>query len=382
MLGLLLLLAAAQPAPAPALGAPEAVQVQTLGTAPIADNAKMASVDLVLVGEDRLFLRMRDKAGAKAGGVELAPVATLLAALADKRLAPLWPALLAHAGPDPGRHRDRLLARTETGIRLASPQVSTGDAQSERIAEPWVLASLQRLDAMAEAGRFEEGAREMQAAIARAAAGRHNTDPFAEFQLRAALARQYAMHDLPDRALAVLAEGEKNPRSRNDCIVNYWVNRAAILAELGRYAEALALVDATAAKSRKIRGGRIFDDSQLHFGWIRACALNGLGRTAEAVSAYAPLREAGPEMAGTRARALVCMHDDEGLAAELIRQLSGPGLPATAVVALQPGASAAGLFRQAYARAAARADVRAAFDVRARVLPPVFEPALRGWAAP
>ena len=87
MILLVAFLLAAAPVPAP----PETAR--TIATAAVPGDPRVASADLVSVPGDRLSLRLLDSTGAKVGGQELASVSTVLAVLADRKLAPFWPAV-------------------------------------------------------------------------------------------------------------------------------------------------------------------------------------------------------------------------------------------------------------------------------------------------
>jgi len=76
------------------------------------------------------------------------------------------------------------------------------------------------------------------------------------------------------------------------------------------------------------------------------------------------------------------MEDEEGLASELIAQLNGFDLPVHAALGLQPAHNFSGPHREVLSKAFARPDVRAAFDARARILPPELQPAARRWSSP
>lgn len=373
--------AAAQPAaplPAQATAAePAQGGIRTLATISFAGGGRIAAADLIFVPDDRLFLRTRDAAGGKIKGIEIATVDAALEVLADRRLAPFWPALLEFAGPDLARLRDRSLARTEAGTRLGMPQASATTMRELALAEGWALAAIQRLEAMVQAGRFDEGMSEAKAALAAASA---RSEDSSRFMLRSSLAWYLAGRDRTDEGLAVLEQGEKNLRVPLYA-VNYWLTRAAILAGAGRYGESLALADATIARIGKRRMGDIYWDAHFHFAWIRACALKGLGRGAEAASLLPAIAAADAELAPHRLRAYACLGDESALAAELVRQLGDEEMPASAAWLLQRVGSSREPGSEIFRRAASRADVRAAFDARARTLPAELGPAMRHWSA-
>jgi hypothetical protein len=367
----LALLLAAAPVP------PTAETVRTIATVAIADNARVAAADLVAVPGGRLFVRTRNAAGMKVGGTELASVRSVLAVLADRRLAPFWPAVAEFAGPDLVRHRDRLLERTAEGVRLGISPLSPANMRQLALADSRAQAARQRFEAMVEAGRLDAGLAEAGEAIARAAADKSNDAPNGEFGLRIAAAGALASNDRVDEALAMLEAGERSAHTYKEFRRNYWINRAALLVEAGRYAEGLRWADAAVASART---GPAYADVYVHFAWIRGCALQGLGRAAEAAAQYLIVDAAtAPELAQARLRALACLADDDRFAAELIRQLQTGDVPSEVAVMLRSVQLTPGRWRPVWRRAASRPDVRAALDARARPLPPELTPALRNW---
>jgi tetratricopeptide (TPR) repeat protein len=370
--------------PAADSAAPPKVWAQTaaapapriLASVILSGNEAFGSADLVEWGKDRLILEKKNRLGQRIERSELGSLQSLLAILGDKRLAVFWPLILERTGPDLVRSRDVLLARTAVGLRTEEPQLLPDDAAEAELIGSRTVAWLQRLNAMEEAGRLDDGIVEAQAEIARAAEGDSLRDAYAEFALRARMSSLLAANDRPYQALRMFVDGEARLRKPR-FLLDYWVNRAALLADMGRYADALALMDRLIARARLME---TFGNSRLHFAWIRACALKGLGRTREAGDEYVHARNSGRDMAQARLRAMVCMRDEDGLARELVRQLTGSIVPADAALLLQSAWRGSSRHRAMYARALARADVRAAFDARARLLPSEMEPALRHWA--
>jgi tetratricopeptide (TPR) repeat protein len=373
LLTALLLAAAAAQTPA----APPAEAVRTVATTAITEDPRVAAVDLVSVSGGRLAVRARGPAGAVVYGSELASVRDALAVLADRRLAALWPAVTDFAGRDLERQRQRLLDRTAEGVRTGVPPASAETMRQLSLNEGWALAARQRFDAMSETGRLDEGLREIRPAFARAAAGKGEPDVFAHFSLRVGVASELASQGRVEEALDMLEQGEKSRHTRTSFRGNYWVNRAAILAEAGRHSEALRWVDSARAFARKVNA---YADAQVQFAWIRACALRGLGRTGEAEAEYRIVEAASGPLVRLRLRALACMGDEDRLAAELIRQLGTDEMPSKVALMLRMAQVSPFAWARPFARAAARPAVRAALEARSRPLPAEMTPALRGWA--
>ena len=177
---------------------------------------------------------------------------------------------------------------------------------------------------------------------------------------------------------------------KNDYVLNLQINRAAYLAQSGRFKEALDAIDAAGAAyatsgSGKVRG------SDRNFAWVRACALNGLGRRDEAAADFVRFGEAQTRPGrrvvlqrdeSIRIRGYLCMGDEDALARELIA--AAPPLASGALLMLQPHQSDeryGELGRRAIAAVRLNPGVAAAYQHR-RELPPIFRPALNNWNTP
>lgn len=362
-----IILAAAAAAQAPAEPPDETLSVMTTA---VADDPRVAAADLVFGSGDRLSLRALDQEGIVVHGSELITVRDVLAVLADRKLAAFWPAVTEFAGGDLERQRARLLARTAQGFRSGA---GPGLAAKVRWNEAWALTARQRFDAMSEVGRIDEGLSEIRPVLARAAAGRRRSDEIAHGFLRAGVASELASQGRVDEALALLEAGEKSRSAAKRFRGDYRVDRAAILAEAGRYSEALRWVESAREQALKVDKDA---DADVRFAWIRACALAGLGRNGESETEYrrieAPVR--------LRLRALACMGDEDRLAAELIGQLATDEMPSKVALMLRMAEASPFPWARPFARAAKRADVRAALDARSRPLPEEMIPALRAWS--
>lgn len=318
---------------------------------------------------------------------EFAPVRgtlPLLTLLADRRLEPFWPAILEWAGPG-------LMRAVEADLALAKRQYEGGfglpaRATAESSVGSQGRALLQYASVLAEAGRRSEGVALLRARIAD---GKWTLAERTMLQLR--LASILDNGGDSEVALKVLAEGEADtPGTGYD--VNFTVNRAAMLAENGRFAEALKTIEAAQRLFDDLERGDIDDGgekvpgSNRQFDWIRACALWGLDRKAEANVLIKRMRAAPePRVDGLlparsvqiRTRADLCMHDYDHFASEILLSIEQSWVAPGAWIWLQPG------YRPRRPHVAAMAErlrndprIRAAMGERMRILPPEFTPAL------
>ena len=169
--------------------------------------------------------------------------------------------------------------------------------------------------------------------------------------------------------------------------VNATVSRAALLAEWGRYSEALyAIETAESVFDEQNKGDRI-PGSDRQFAWIRACALQGLGRIAEAEKAFA--RALGdrewrdPDFViqndrEVQLRARFCMRQADKVAEVLVRNLNGPGL-SSAPILLQPGYTRMHVDHRFLDSVRADPGVAPKAMGWVRVLPEEMRDAINGW---
>lgn len=348
-------------------------------------------VRLLVVGE-RAGLE-----GLPAGKAQwMRPIATpddALAVLADRKLEPLWPALLAWAGPDLGLFRDRYVADYRRNFERRSPADSL--SSGEMLARPRARALQQYAEALWRTGKAAEANALLRAELDRSRPrklGVYRSQDLTLIGLKLALQTRRS-GDAPG-ALAIvdglIGSGlGKDPYDR----LNLDVNRAAYLAESGRHAEALALIDralAAYAAQRKDDEINKVAGSNRHFAWIRACALKGLGRQDEARAEWATVVGSGEvrdeELPVTSTesilvRGLVCMQDVEGaarqLAAGLEHEVGGLGSPV--LLYAQTEGAWRDMFGDAISAVLETPVMRAALESRARALAPAFAPALRHW---
>lgn len=173
---------------------------------------------------------------------------------------------------------------------------------------------------------------------------------------------------------------------------NAKVNLAATLAETGRYAEALATIDEAKAEFASYQDDGYHYNlagSNRHFDWIRACALIGLDRKAEAEPLIAAVL-ASPEnpvdeyadiysTSSIERRLYACTGDVERMAAFVQRSPSHPLYGQFGYLYLQPGLNFRLERDNAFLKAVqARPELKDLAEQMV-LLPPSAIPALNGW---
>ena len=111
------------------------------------------------------------------------------------------------------------------------------------------------------------------------------------FTVASRIATARAARDDVEGALAEYALAETT-LGNSQYAINARVNRAALLLRRNLYADALAVIDPA---WRQWQASPAYDKvggSERQFAWIRACALNGLGRHDEADQAFRPVLDA------------------------------------------------------------------------------------------
>ena len=284
-----------------------------------------------------------------AGLLDRVEVPELLYAMATERLyEPLWPQIEARLGPQTGAAVDQF-ART----RLEDFARSPDDAHARRDAvRAFILL-----------GRYAEAA-EVAGTVAVAdgmdeddvAAVRYHSQALAALGKRAEAAERLGGFARLDLA--------KTPEA-----VSGLVGYAELLDEQGRSAEALAAARSTLA---------LGSDALSPWGrmWLKrteACALEAMGRTAEARAAGGELRGAADQNPAAAIEALLCLKRDGEAAAIAVKAL-GTNESASAIAdQFQPDgaiwAPAQSRLRALWTSFLARPDVKAAFERRARILP-------------
>ncbi len=313
---------------------------------------------------------------------EISSVASVLALLADRHYQFLWDELAPWAGPDLGLVRERLRLQAEaiSNQTMSAPPISSAEsATSPRVSDFIRLTAI-----YLQIGEAPLAEKVMETYLAAIGPKGRSTQQTSDWVLaKARLATVLQVSDKVDQSYRHYADIQAQA-GRSDYALNGLVNHAAVLAENGRHAEALELIDAAWEKYRRQAGDEGLAGSERQFAWIRACALDGLGRAAEADAAYQPVRNSGAvadrdfiveRKESIEWRAHWCRRREAELKAFLLAELAGDR-PTMAVLALQPAYQSELLNADLLAKMRADPDIRAAAAKRMRVLPPAMTPAL------
>lgn len=313
----------------------------------------------------------------------------VLTVLADTRLSFLWPALLEWAGSDLAGLRDRQLEERRLGAMTGTSRESF--IAAERLSRNRTRALMQYATTLARSGRRAEAIALLRAQL-RPVRKSGSRRAFETMMIGLRAVGIYRTDAAYGSALALLDELQRMELGK-DFQLNLDVNRASLLAQSGRYAEALTLIDNALAQFSALN----IDDenyaiggSGRHFAWIRACALKGLGRNDEARSAMAAVATRGEVVQdeyvpveltdSIRFRGQVCMRDADGIISDLLAELEGDhSLGSTAFLLAQPAARERSAWRSLLSTVFEDPRIKAALAGRARMLPPEFDAALRAW---
>ena len=252
----------------------------------------------------------------------------LFTLLASTDMEQLWPQLTAFTGTDGSRLRGMLRARAKALLDRGWTEPRNSN-QLENFVGGSVLATMQAADLLIEAGDGVESIallRSKRNAVEKAGLNKRQ----AKFNW-VALAMREAKHlqllDDSPAAARVYQAIIDNKSIDFDYTINGAINYAAMLAELGRGKEALAMIDQTEAMFIKANSGESVPGSDRQFAWIRACALHALGDQAGADKAIAVidsapqvLRDASGAIApttGIELRLAFCMKNEQRLEALL-----------------------------------------------------------------
>jgi len=314
---------------------------------------------------------------------------TLILLLADPRMSDLWTPLLQWAGPDLGIFKQQYLERARKAMEGAYAYEARNAAESAT--GPVVRGVLQYAQALDDVGRKEEAIALLRARLGPEPRGKTLDDA----DLTMLWSRLGKLISDIDPAAGVLeyAKGEAS-LAGTEYAVNFTINRAATLAESGRYAEALKAIDQARAEFDALQevgpdGGEKLQGAYREFDWIRACALKGLGRTAESAKLFRSVR-AAPEpprdqlMPPTNLqvgfRAALCMRDRESLVEQFVDGLNTRPFVSTWGDILQPHIWKRDAATTAFIRDAARDPrVVAAAKGKVRALPDTLTAALNRW---
>lgn len=309
----------------------------------------------------------------------------VLKLLADRRMKFLWQPLTEWAGPTLEKMREVRLKR----LRAAA---AAGDADlppsttSESTVRPKTRALIQLAKFLIDVGQESEAERLLQSQLETIKVrtnGSWNT--FEWFSIGAWVASARVARGDLDGGISQYALIERTLGS-SPFAPNATINRAALLAQSGRYADALAAIDplwvrwSRENQEYKIRG------SDRQFAWIRACALEGLGRHDEAEAAFQPVAQANdtrdPHYAidsdsALTLRGLVCMKRTAAIKQFITDDLQNSRSPETLLL-LQP-AYRPQINVELWEKIRSDAGLMKLASERMRTLPPEMTPALNSW---
>lgn len=299
----------------------------------------------------------------------------------------MWPAILAWGGTDLVSLRDRNLRDAELAWRKGQAKRNI-TAATEAVSANGDRAFLQYVHLLAKSGRVDD-ARTLIRTKFEADLKHRNGQSSAVVHAVAAAGIEAHVSNF-DAALSLLSEADRRVSAPAADRVNIDINRAAYLAELGRYQEALDAIDKAQvefgapmqARQTQING------SGREFAWIRACAFHGLGREAESKALLGAIEAVPNELQdpffaikttdAILQRAYLCVGDTDAILTHFLHDLDD-----------RPFAEAFALFperRLESANAAAvaarvRADprFRKAYAARYRDLPAVLLAAAHQW---
>jgi len=289
---------------------------------------------------------------------ELLPRVTvpeLLAGMAMERVyQPIWPDIEARLGPNGGKAVDRFAA-----VRLARLADSPNDPHALRDAVRSFLLL----------GRYQDAIE--QSAPARIVPGM-DEDAVAVIRYRA---QALAALGKRDEAIALLMHFTTLDLVKNPEAVDGVVGLAEMLDEAGREVEALKVADDALGKGREALSGY----GAMWLARTRACALGALGRSAEAAKQGDALKAGAGDNEAAAVEGLLCLGRRDEAAAIAIRALSTVEGASGIADQFQPEgafwAPSESRLRAMWGPLLARADVKAAFDKAARILPQSLWPA-------
>lgn len=222
---------------------------------------------------------------------------TYLSLLADRQYAAIWPQVERRAGPHLQLVLDEEVART----------------QAQLLAEP------DNAEALNKAAYALHYARRHEDLIAMVEQWRARPDAPEEIDEDLAWAinlQGFALSSLgrSDQADEVMAQIAALDEERHGWVVNFAINHASRIVGDGRYAEGLVAVD----RARLVANAQGSTYARLLVARDRACALERLGRHAEAMEERAYLQENMDEALGVAGSGLLCL----GLRTEVVQALT------------------------------------------------------------
>jgi tetratricopeptide (TPR) repeat protein len=306
---------------------PVGAQAGVKASADVSTDHGPVHIDFAVWGPAKYaFLALRRADHSKPQIITLLYPDQVLALLADKQMEPMWQAVTQWAGSTLEPLRDRSISNLRKAYRNGSPDYFlTQGGERAIIDSPLdlrVQALLQLTYYLRSVGQYGEAEQLLRDNLTKMMLKPNSDRSILNWEVVALeiAAVRYARGDIPG-ALSQYATVEAT-LGDNPYVVNAMVSRAAALAKNGQYQEALTVIDAALAKLKEPANGvspsknRVVPvpGAELQFAWIRACALQGLGRTNEAETALQPLlKESGvnttEEVEDVVLRAEVCMRD-------------------------------------------------------------------------
>ena len=329
-----------------------------------------------------LRLRSADNADPKINVLEPRQALDLLA---DRRMQFLWGPLAEWAGPGLEKMRDRSLAQLRTAAAAGRPG-RPPTMTSESAVRPRIRAIVQLANFLTGVGQGAEAERILQDQLLTMKPRTDGSWSAIEwFSVAAAISTSRWERGDSDGAIAQYEFIERT-LGNSPYTDNATISRAALLARTGRYDEVLRTIDplytrwSSQNREYKVKG------SERQFAWIRACALHGLGRHAEAEVAFRPVLEASETRDPhyvietddeLQIRGLVCMGDVGGVSAMMAAALKDDILTSSVLI-LQPS------YRpnrdvELWAKIRSDENLARLARERMRILPPELTPALNGW---
>lgn len=206
-----------------------------------------------------------------------------LALLSDRRMEFLWEPLTAWTGPDLTAMRDRMIAR----LRAAAAEGSAGfrpRTTGESTVRPKIRAIVQLADYLRDCGREKEAEDLLGQQLATMRL-KGDWKDLEWFEVAALIASsRWSRGD--DQGAIEQYEFIEKSMGDTPFALNATISRASLLVLSRRYEEALTAINSAwtrfAAYQKSGGSGDEVPGSDRQFAWIRACALEGLGRHIEA----------------------------------------------------------------------------------------------------
>jgi tetratricopeptide (TPR) repeat protein len=284
---------------------------------------------------------------------------TIIAALGDRRYAPLWPRLEAQAGENL-----HLILNAEVVEALADYQASPDDNERfQTLAHAYLRAGqFKEVVALVEAKRPSP---EKIAEIDEDMAWALNVEAYA-FD---ALGRQGDADAIFDQLAAIPFDAKKN-----GWLVSFVINRGSRLIDLGQFEKGLAAAELASGIADKSGSGY----ARMLVWRDQICALTALGRAAEAAPILQEIDANIDDSPSAAVEALLCAKQEDKAAALVTARLNDPAKAGEMVEALQKPEFdlfySASVLPHASARIRPRKEVDIAFRKVARDIPARFAP--------